>query len=93
MQILRQLIERMKDQWDRQATIRELRQLSARQLCDIGIDPDQIENVVDGILKARREKAVRSADAPPVRGRLAAGDPRTRVRGGPSRVRLSERCC
>jgi uncharacterized protein YjiS (DUF1127 family) len=86
MRLLRQLIERMEEQWDRQATIRELRQLSSRQLCDIGIEPYQIEDVVDGMLKSRREQAERSAHASPVGGRGA-------VRGSALPARVSERCC
>lgn len=85
MRLLRQLIERMKDQWDRQATLRELRQLSSRQLCDIGIEPYQIEDVVDGMLIARREQAESSAHTTPARGRGALG------RGGALPVRV--RCC
>jgi len=93
MRLLRQLVARMKDQWDRQATLHELRQLSSRQLRDIGIEPYQIVEVVDGMLKARSELAECSAHAPLVRGRGTVREPRTWVCGGALPVQAPDRCC
>lgn len=80
MRLIWHLAQRLRERRDRRATLRELRRLSPRQLCDIGLDVDQIEAVVDGLLTTRREQADRSGPERPARGVALA-------------LRASDRCC
>ena len=46
----------LRDGPERRQTVRELRLLGRSRLADIGIEPDDIERVVDGMVAARRRR-------------------------------------
>lgn len=48
------LHRRVTEPWNRRAAIRELRRLSARELRDVGIEPYEIDELVDDMLAKRR---------------------------------------
>lgn len=48
--------QRLRDGPDRRRTVRELRLMGRSRLADIGIEPDDIERVVDGMVAARRRR-------------------------------------
>jgi uncharacterized protein YjiS (DUF1127 family) len=51
---LRALYRRVVEPWLRRAAIKELRRLSARELRDVGIEPYEIDELVDDMLAKRR---------------------------------------
>ena len=52
-----ELLRRWRDGLDRRRTIRELRRMGRSRLADLGIEPHDIERVVDAMLSARRNNA------------------------------------
>ena len=61
------VVQGLRDRLARRRAVRELRLLGRSRLVDIGIDPGEIERVVDALIAARRARAA-------TRG----GDPRPR---------------
>jgi uncharacterized protein YjiS (DUF1127 family) len=54
---LRALYRCVAEPWLRRAAINELRRLSTRELRDVGIEPYEIDELVDGMLaKGRRDE-------------------------------------
>ena len=51
------LVRRWRDRLDRRRTVGELRRMGRARLADLGIEPHDIERVVDGMLAARRNVA------------------------------------
>ena len=51
------LVRWWRDGADRRRTVRELRRMGGARLTDLGIEPDDIERVVDAMLAARRNHA------------------------------------
>ena len=51
------LLRWWRDGADRRRTVRELRRMGRSRLADLGIEPDDIERVVDAMLAARRNHA------------------------------------
>ena len=52
----------------RQSSVRSLQSLSAAELRDIGIAPDQIGDVVDAMLDLKWERPAKSRSTPPRTG-------------------------
>ena len=50
------VVQRERDNLERRLTVRELRLLGRSRLADIGIDPDDVERVVDEMIAARRRR-------------------------------------
>lgn len=53
--------QRLRDKLERRRTLRELRRLGRSRLADIGIEPNDIERVVDGMIAARRDRTADGA--------------------------------
>ena len=51
------LVHRWRDRLDRRRTVGELRRMGRSRLADLGIEPNDIERVVDAMLAARRNVA------------------------------------
>ena len=51
------VVHRLRDALARRQTVRELRFLGRSRLADIGIEPNDIERVVDAMIAARRDRA------------------------------------
>ena len=51
------LVRRWRDRLDRRRTVGELRRMGRSRLADLGIEPHDIERVVDAMLAARRNVA------------------------------------
>ena len=49
-------VQRERDRLERRRTVRELRLLGRSRLADIGIEPDDVERVVDEMIAARRAR-------------------------------------
>ena len=49
--------QRVRDGLERRRTVRELRLLGRSRLADIGIEPDDVERVIDEMIATRRRRA------------------------------------
>ena len=52
------VVHRLRDALARRQAVRELRFLGRSRLADVGIEPNDIERVVDAMIAARRDRAV-----------------------------------
>ena len=58
-----EVANRLRDGLARRQAVRELRRLGRSRLADIGIEPHEIERVVDAMIAARRNEIERVVDA------------------------------
>ena len=64
-------VQGLRDDAERRRTVRELRRLGRSRLADIGIEPNDIERVVAGMVAARRSRSTNSGRRRPAPGSAA----------------------
>ena len=58
------VVQGLRDRLARRRAVRELRRLGRSRLADIGIEPEEIERVVDAMIAARRSRAATRGRSP-----------------------------